>query len=200
MTQVAPIMIKPLVTNEFTRAECSSDHGRKINVPARQRGMTLLETVLVLVIGLVLVFGILSFSKSTSQSASVFNETKALQAVTAGVKTLYPGSSVYTGLTASMLITGNKVPTNMVNGTSLKHSWGDAVTVAPDATQGYNITYVNVPTAACLEFTTAVGSNYNRTTVGSTDVKTPTTTTVDAAATEVACKANATVSITFNAL
>lgn len=199
MHQTAALMSQNTI-HEHLEDEGLIAGGRKPYVPVHQRGMTLLETVFVLVIGLVVLFGVLSFSRSTNQTSSVSNETRSLQAIGMGVKALYPGSLVYTGLTTSMLITANKVPTNMVNGTTLKHGWGDAVTVAPNATAGYDITYANVPTAACMEFTTATGANFNRTTVGSTDVKTPTTTTVDVAATETACKASATVNIVFNAL
>lgn len=182
-------------------------HASRINTAAslsrraRNAGIGLLEFILALVLSLVLLFGVLSLYKSSSQSSQVASETSALQALTVGVKALYPGSATYTGLSADMLIKANKVPTTMINGTALKHAWGDAVTVGPDAVNGgYNVTYANVPTSACIELVSAVGVNYNKATVGATVVKSPTSTSVDVAATTTACSAGAAVNVIFNSL
>lgn len=167
---------------------------------AKSRGIGLLEFTLALVLGLVVLFGVISLYKSSSQSSQIASEASALQSLTVGVKALFPGAATYTGLSAEMLIKANKVPTNMIDGTGLKHAWGSAVTVAADATGGYNITYAAVPSSACIELVSAVGANYNRSTVGSTVVKSASQTAVDVAQATTACTATATVGIIFNSL
>lgn len=174
------------------------NHARGLN-KARQAGMTLIELTLVLVLGGLVIFAALSMFRSTNQSSAVSNETKAVQSIVAGVRALYPGLSTYTGLTESMLITANKVPTSMINGTALKHSWNSTVTVAPDATAGFNVTYDNVPTAACIEFVAGVSSGFNTVKVGSTIVKAANA-NVDQVATATACGAGATATVVLNSL
>ena len=133
--------------------------------------MTLIELTLVLVLGGLVIFGALSMFKSANQSSAVSNETKNVQSIIAGVRALFPGQTTYTGLAESMLISANKVPTIMVNGTALRHSWNAAVTVAPNGTAGFDITYAAVPGAACIELVSAVAGGFNTVTVGSTVVK-----------------------------
>lgn len=165
----------------------------------RQRGMTLIELTLVLVLGGLVIFGALSMFRSANQSSAVSNETKNVQSIIAGVRALYPGQTTYTGVTQSMLITANKVPTVMVNGTNLRHSWNDAVTVAVNATAGFDITYANVPTAACIELVAAVANGFNTVTVGSTQVKAANA-NVNQATTATACAGAAAVGVILNSL
>lgn len=164
-----------------------------------QRGMTLIELTLVLVVGGLIIFGALSQFRSTNQSGQVSNEAKAAQAIIAGVRSLYPGLSTYTGLSEAQLISANKVPTSMVHGTALKHSWNGAVTVAPNGTAGFDITYAAVPSASCIEFVSSIAAGFNTVKVGATTVK-ATNAALDSAATTTACTAASTASIVFNTI
>ena len=166
---------------------------------SKQRGMTLIELTLVLVLGGLVIFGALSMFRSANQSSAVANETKNIQSIIAGVRALYPGQTTYTGVTEQMLITANKVPTVMINGTNLRHSWNAAVDVAPNATAGFDIVYASVPTASCIELVAGVANGFNTVSVGATQVKAANA-NVDQAATATACGTAATVNITLNSL
>ena len=168
------------------------------SVKKQQRGMTLIELTLVLVLGGLVIFGALSMFRSANQSSAVSNETKNVQSIIAGVRALYPGQTTYTSVTEQMLITANKVPTVMINGTNLRHSWNAAVDVAA-ATAGFDIIYSSVPTAACIELVAGVANGFNTVTVGSTPVKAANA-NVNQATTATACAASATANVILNSL
>lgn len=164
-----------------------------------QKGLTLVELILTLALAGLILFGIFSAYSSAKQSSNIKAESTGLQTLVAGVRSLYPGSPNYTGVGAAQLITAGKAPQSMVNGTALRNVWGGAITVAANATAGFDVTYAAVPTSSCIEIITTVGPSFNVVAIGATTVKAADA-EVNVATATTACSAAATATIRFNSL
>jgi prepilin-type N-terminal cleavage/methylation domain-containing protein len=165
----------------------------------KQAGFTLVELVVVLAIIVGAIGAIIARQMSASQSSRVQSEAGNLQAIVGKINSTFAGRSSYAGATTSFLLAQGAFPTSMVNGTSVVNGWNGSVTVAPGTgNTTVDITYAGVPSAACLELVSNTSRSYRTVTVGSTVVKSATQTEADLSATQTACSAAATASITFN--
>lgn len=132
------------------------------NTKQKQKGFTLVELMIAIAIAGVLLIALFAIVRSVRQSAAVSAETSNVQALLSGVHSIYPSTSIYTGVSSLQLITAAKVPTNMLDaaGTGLVNSWFGAVTIAPDlANGGFDISYANVPASTCIELASALSSS-----------------------------------------
>jgi type II secretory pathway pseudopilin PulG len=124
---------------------------------ARQAGLTLAETLLVLAIGaLAIVGGTLLYLQATAGNKlnTGINQFVTLQS---GIRSLYAGQSNYTGLDNTLITDSNAAPSDMVAGAGvLRNAWGGAVTVlSTGATEDqFSIQFVGVPTNACVKLIT----------------------------------------------
>jgi prepilin-type N-terminal cleavage/methylation domain-containing protein len=142
-----------------------------------QRGFSLLEVALVLVVILLGAGAILSAYTGTKSAADANNESKNINTILAGVKRIYAGTRGYTGLANTVLINGGGAPTNMISGTNLTNAYGGAVTVAPTNISGgtnnaFTITYAGVPGPDCTALVNQVSQTFSVIVVGTTNVKT----------------------------
>ena len=98
---------------------------------ARQAGLTLAETLLVLAIGaLAIVGGTLLYLQATAGNKlnTGINQFVTLQS---GIRSLYAGQSTYTGLTNTLMTDSNAAPSDMAVGSGdIRNAWGGDVTVA----------------------------------------------------------------------
>lgn len=164
----------------------------------KSKGFTLIE--ILLVVGFIALAGIAAYITYPKVQATNRANTEAtnINTIAAGVKNVYAGANTFTGLTEAALITGQQVPTTMINGTTLTNSFGGVVTVAPATLAGgtangsFAITYKNVPIAECVKLATGVGNNFVNVNVAGTDVKKfPATTPVDVASAITSCAGGA---------
>ena len=123
---------------------------------ARQAGLTLAETLLVLAIGaLAIVGGTLLYLQATAGNKlnTGINQFVTLQS---GIRSLYAGTSNYTGLSTKLLTEANAAPNDMVNGTLLRNSWGGTVTAAASLAndQGFQVVFAAVPNNGCVKLIT----------------------------------------------
>lgn len=165
----------------------------------KQRGFTLIEMVVVLALIAAGIGFIISRSSSASQTSKVQAEVGNLQSVTTKVKSTFASRPNYTGATTAFLLAQGAFPTSMVNGATVVNTWGGNVTVAAGAgNTSVDITYAGVPSASCIELVAASSRNFNEVTVGATKTMNGAA-VADLTATQTACTAAATASITFNA-
>ena len=123
---------------------------------ARQAGLTLAETLLVLAIGaLAIVGGTLLYLQATAGNKlnTGINQFVTLQS---GVRSLYAGNSNYAGLDTKLMTEANAAPNDMVNGTLLRNAWGGTVTVDASLAndQGFEMVFASVPNNACVKLIT----------------------------------------------
>lgn len=125
---------------------------------ARQAGLTLAETLLVLAIGaLAIVGGTLLYLQATAGNKlnTGINQFVTLQS---GIRSLYAGQSNYLNLTSTLVTTSNAAPSDMVVNAAagtMRNAWGGAVTVvAAGGNDQFTVTFAAVPTNACVKLIT----------------------------------------------
>lgn len=147
------------------------------NLKKKQKGLTLIETLIaLLVLGVVIAGALLLYSRANASSAANATQNQLL-ALTTAVREISPGPS-FTGITQSTLVTARKAPSDMVNGTNLVNKFGGPVTIAA-ATYGtgapagnaFTISFAGVPADVCSSVVARALENYPRIEVGSTVVQ-----------------------------
>ena len=119
--------------------------------PHRQRGASLIEALLFLLIVALIAIGVFAIYSNASASTKVQNENRYIQALTAAVKQMYASNPNYgTSDITATLVSTNRAPAPMIAGGTLKNSWGGAVTVT-GATTGFTISYAAVPMKECIQ-------------------------------------------------
>ena len=149
----------------------------------KQKGVTLIELLLGLVVILVVIgVGIVIYNQVTSNAGS-YQTTSSVMNLNAAVKSLHPRPD-YFGLTNNVLINSGKAPSNLVVGGNLVGQWGGAITLTPrtfDAAgltacaaapcNAFEISYVNVPQDACTTLVLGMERSFDFISVGGTAVK-----------------------------
>lgn len=123
---------------------------------ARQAGLTLAETLLVLAIGaLAIVGGTLLYLQATAGNKlnTGINQFVTLQS---GIRSLYAGQSTYGGLDNTLMTDSNAAPSDMaVASGDIRNAWGGDVTVASfSGDNQFQITFESVPNNACVKLAT----------------------------------------------
>ena len=123
---------------------------------ARQAGLTVAETLLVLAIGaLAIVGGTLLYLQATAGNKlnTGINQFVTLQS---GIRSLYAGQSTYGGLDNDLMTDSNAAPSDMVVGDGdIRNAWGGDVTVASISSDNqFTITFDAVPNNACVKLST----------------------------------------------
>ena len=177
-------------------------------------GFTLVEILLVVGFIALAGIGIYTIYNKVQVSSSANAEGRNLDALRAGVKNLYGGSSSYAGLINRTLNDARITPDSMravpyvAGATAINNSFGGAVIVTPvtlgggAANNGFQITYPNVPGDVCAKLVTVAGKGFDQVSIGGTTVKAFGTNNlqVDAVATNCAADTGAGVSLVFSSL
>jgi len=145
----------------------------------KQKGFTLTEILLVLVIAAAIVISAFIIYPKVQASARAEAESKNIATIVAGVKALYTSTSSYTGITKTILVNAKVFPDNMLSGTGSSatpiNSWKGAVDVTAatinNAGDAFTITYNGVPTAECVKMVSGMAGNFDSVGVNGTNVK-----------------------------
>jgi prepilin-type N-terminal cleavage/methylation domain-containing protein len=128
-----------------------------------QRGLTLIELMLVIAVSGVISYAAYQTYTSTNNSASASAEASNLSSINAKIHNLYAGRGAYTNLSNTVLANVNGFPPSMILTAAtpavVTNTWGGAVTAAP-ASPGYSIVYAWVTAQGCAELLNLTLSNY----------------------------------------
>lgn len=165
--------------------------------PTRQRGLTLVETLVALAIFALVVGGSIALFGSASNSQSTTQLTSDLNAIRSSTKSLYFGQGGY-GTTSlnEVLINSKKIPaTFSITGTAparvINHSMNGTVAVT-GSNSAFTVTTTAMPTAVCIGLATMNGWDLVK--VGTAAARTP---PVSPAQASTDCSAAATQDIVF---
>jgi Tfp pilus assembly protein PilE len=117
-----------------------------------EAGLSAVEIVLVVLAGLILLAAAIVVYQKFQKDNELSDALSGLQQITAGIEEEYQGQSSYSGLTPQLLINAHLVPGSFIDSqnNTLQNPWGGSgsVNVGP-ATQGYDITFSDVPQYGC---------------------------------------------------
>jgi type II secretory pathway pseudopilin PulG len=155
----------------------SANLGRRMSSPRRQKGMSMIEMGLVLVIITLAIVGVVTAFSNNSASTQANQLSNDLSLLIGKVKSSYSGQ--YANVSNAKLSSGGFFSnlTSLTNtaGTVTTGLGGGTLTVSPGTVTAANdsVKYVitQVPDSACLPFVTALSKTSTTLTVGSNSVK-----------------------------
>ena len=147
-----------------------------------RRGVTLIEAVLFISIALGLIVGGLVFFQQASLAARINDAVRSLSGMASETRAAYRTQQTFAGLTETVLISSGAVPSSQVRVNPVAgagegatafpniivNEWNNRVTIRPNAAatpagstvnQFLEITYTDIPVAACTRLATATGGN-----------------------------------------
>lgn len=136
----------------------------------KNKGFTLVETLVVLVVGIIVIAAAAAGFSKAFGSNEVSTEARNITEIIANARALKEPSGYPANLVTPLRAAGNFPSSYAINATTsaVSHTWGGAVTVAGEANRFY-IDYAAVPEQACVKLAPKVaGSGAVLVYVGST--------------------------------
>lgn len=142
---------------------------------AKQKGLTLIELLIALVIGAAILFGVFYVAQVVSKKNKVSEAVQSMNTITADVSGLYQSVGNYAGISGVALINNGKIPASMVSGTTIQNQFGGTIVPTSISFNGgtnnaVNYAYSNVPKDSCSNLVQALAGTFDRITVGGTVV------------------------------
>ncbi|GJD90736.1 Major structural subunit of bundle-forming pilus [Methylobacterium hispanicum] len=131
-----------------------------IRAAARRRGLTLIETAMVLALAAVFLAGVMLFFQNASVGSKTNEATSQLAAIQQAIRTVYAGQASYitsTGTMEQALIATRSVPAKMVtaDGAGLRHAFNGPVLLGATADgANFQVVFNGLPSDACSKMLT----------------------------------------------
>lgn len=129
----------------------------------RQRGVTLMEVLAVMIIGLLMIIGAFTLYSTTQNKQREGDILTAMMTLQTNIRDLYYGKNSYEDITASTIVAAGAAPSTLVgsNGTSLVSPYDSASQVTITSGTGdaqFEILVPAVPQDSCISLSTKRGS------------------------------------------
>lgn len=147
----------------------------KINNKKEEKGLSLIESAMVLALAATVTAGVMFYYQSASDSNKTQAAISEVMSATSAINGLYIGQSDYSNLTEQVLINSSAIPDNYKKNGKLTNPFGGELTVASagtDTAYGYRIELTKLPKSACVSLatlnlgTSAAGYGINHTANG----------------------------------
>ncbi|HBK0623857.1 TPA: pilus assembly protein [Escherichia coli] len=131
----------------------------KINNKKEEKGLSLIESAMVLALAATVTAGVMFYYQSASDSNKTQSAISEVMSATSAINGLYIGQDGYTGLNASVLKNSSAIPENYKKGNEIMNPFGGKLEVGtPTATTnaafGYYIHLTGLPKSACISLAT----------------------------------------------
>ena len=159
----------------------------KINNKKEEKGLSLIESAMVLALAATVTAGVMFYYQSASDSNKTQSAISEVMSATSAINGLYIGQSSYDNLSESVLINSSAIPENYKSGTKIMNPFGGELKVGAAASGkgfGYYIALENLPKSACISLATlnlgtsaagyGVMPNSNSETLKNTELNNPT--------------------------
>ncbi|HDP5042775.1 TPA: pilus assembly protein [Escherichia coli] len=175
----------------------------KINNKKGEKGLSLIESAMVLALAATVTAGVMFYYQSASDSNKTQSAISEVMSATSAINGLYIGQSNYDNLSAKVLINSSAIPDNYKNNEKIMNPFGGELLVTPGngSQYGYSLKLDKLPKSACISLatlnlgTSAAGYGINVTTVSSfgsnispTEAKNTSITPAEAADSTKGCK------------
>lgn len=147
----------------------------KINNKKEEKGLSLIESAMVLALAATVTAGVMFYYQSASDSNKTQAAISEVMSATSAINGLYIGQSDYSNLTEQVLINSSAIPDNYKKNGKITNPFGGELTVASagaDTAYGYRIELTKLPKSACVSLatlnlgTSAAGYGINHTANG----------------------------------
>lgn len=132
----------------------------KINNKKEEKGLSLIESAMVLALAATVTAGVMFYYQSASDSNKTQSAISEVMSATSAINGLYIGQSSYGGLNERVLVNSSAIPDNYkdeANG-KIRNPFGGNLNVNPAQANnrgfGYHITLTNLPKSACVSLAT----------------------------------------------
>ncbi|HGV0561001.1 TPA: type 4 pilus major pilin [Escherichia coli] len=129
----------------------------KINNKKEEKGLSLIESAMVLALAATVTAGVMFYYQSASDSNKTQSAISEVMSATSAINGLYIGQSSYDNLSESVLINSSAIPENYKSGTKIMNPFGGELKVGaalPSKGFGYYIALENLPKSACISLAT----------------------------------------------
>ncbi|EFA8786835.1 TPA: pilus assembly protein [Escherichia coli] len=147
----------------------------RINNKKEEKGLSLIESAMVLALAATVTAGVMFYYQSASDSNKTQAAISEVMSATSAINGLYIGQSSYNGLDASVLKNSSAIPDNYKKQNKIMNPFGGDLNVGVpngnDAGYGYTLTLTQLPKSACISLatlnlgTSAAGYGINKTEV-----------------------------------
>lgn len=145
----------------------------KINNKKEEKGLSLIESAMVLALAATVTAGVMFYYQSASDSNKTQAAISEVMSATSAINGLYIGQSDYNGLQTSVLKNSSAIPDNYKKGDKIMNPFGGdldvSVPTGTGAGYGYALKLTQLPKSACISLATlnlgtsaaGYGVNYN---------------------------------------
>lgn len=129
----------------------------KINNKKEEKGLSLIESAMVLALAATVTAGVMFYYQSASDSNKTQSAISEVMSATSAINGLYIGQSGYSGLNVSVLKNSSAIPDNYKSGDEIMNPFGGKLTVAAAGTNGgygYYLKLDKLPKSACISLAT----------------------------------------------
>ena len=130
----------------------------KINNKKEEKGLSLIESAMVLALAATVTAGVMFYYQSASDSNKTQSAISEVMSATSAINGLYIGQSGYTGLEPAVLLNSSAIPENYKNTTTKKiyNPFGGELKVgsATNGVFGYYLALEGLPKSACISLAT----------------------------------------------
>ena len=131
----------------------------KILDKKNQKGLSLIESAMVLALAATVTAGVMFYYQSASDSNKTQAAISEVMSATSAINGLYVGQPNYNGLKADVLLNSSAIPDNYKDKTGKKitNPFGGDLTVTPatgNQGYGYQLTLTGLPKSACISLGT----------------------------------------------
>ncbi|HDT3926241.1 pilus assembly protein [Escherichia coli] len=130
----------------------------KINNKKEEKGLSLIESAMVLALAATVTAGVMFYYQSASDSNKTQAAISEVMSATSAINGLYIGQSDYNGLRTNVLKNSSAIPDNYKKGEKIMNPFGGDLEVAvPNGTSagyGYSLKLTQLPKSACISLAT----------------------------------------------
>ncbi len=131
----------------------------RINNKKEEKGLSLIESAMVLALAATVTAGVMFYYQSASDSNKTQAAISEVMSATSAINGLYIGQSSYNGLSASVLQNSSAIPDNYKKQDKIMNPFGGDLNVGVPADgsgagYGYTLTLTQLPKSACISLAT----------------------------------------------
>lgn len=130
----------------------------KNNNKKEEKGLSLIESAMVLALAATVTAGVMFYYQSASDSNKTQSAISEVMSATSAINGLYIGQSSYSGLDASVITNSSAIPENYKSGGKILNPFGGELKVGPSNNDnnayGYYLTLTGLPKSACISLST----------------------------------------------